>query len=83
MLIRLGVIGGAPTIAGAWLGGFVYSPVAAVLCLGLGAGAIAQVIHQLFRQVSRGPSPAFASAPVMLGLLAGFAVMYGTGMLVG
>ena len=83
LLIRLGVIGGAPTIAGAWLGGFVYSPVAAVFCLGLGAGAIAQVIHQLFRQISRGPSPAFASAPVMLGLLAGFAVMYGTGMLVG
>jgi zinc transporter ZupT len=83
LLIRLGVIGGAPTIAGAWLGGFVYSPVAAVFCLGLGAGAIAQVIHQLFRQISRGPSPALASAPVMLGLLAGFAVMYGTGMLVG
>lgn len=83
MLVRLGVIGGAPTIAGAWLGGFVYSPVAAVFCLGLGAGAIAQVIHQLLRQISRGPSPALASAPVMLGLLAGFAVMYGTGMLVG
>jgi hypothetical protein len=83
MLVRLGVIGGAPTIAGAWLGGFVYSPVAAVFCLGLGAGAIAQVIHQLSRQISRGPSPALASAPVMLGLLAGFAVMYGTGMLVG
>lgn len=83
LLIRLGVIGGAPTIAGAWLGGFVYSPVAAVFCLGLGAGAIAQVIHQLSRQISRAPSPAFASAPVMLGLLAGFAVMYGTGMLVG
>lgn len=83
MLMRLGVIGGAPTIAGAWLGGFVYSPVVAVFCLGLGAGAIAQVVHQLSRQMSRGPSPAFASAPVMLGLLAGFAVMYGTGMLVG
>ncbi len=46
LLIRLGLIGGVPTIAGAWLGGFVYSRVAAVLCLGLGAGAIAQVIHQ-------------------------------------
>ena len=84
LLVRLGLIGGVPTIAGTWLGGFVYSPVAAVLCLGLGAGAIAQVIHQLSRQVS-GPvgAPRLASAPVMFGLLGGFAVMYATGMLVG
>jgi zinc transporter, ZIP family len=93
LLIKLGLIGGVPTIAGAWLGGFVYSRVAAVLCLGLGAGAIAQVIHQLSKQVGTASTelrasgqPAagrFASAPVMLGLLAGFAVMYATGMLVG
>jgi zinc transporter ZupT len=83
LLAKLGLIGGAPTIAGAWLGGFVYSPVAAVLCLGLGAGAIAQVVHQLARQISRGGSARFASAPVMLGLISGFAVMYATGMLVG
>ena len=69
----------------AWLGGFMYSQVAAVLCLGLGAGAIAQVIVQLARQVSVSPSAStrFASAPVLLGLLGGFAVMYATGMLVG
>jgi zinc transporter, ZIP family len=83
LLLKLGLIGGAPTIAGAWLGGFVYSPVAAVLCLALGAGAIAQVVHQLSRQISRGPAAGFASAPVMLGLVCGFAVMYGTGMIVG
>jgi zinc transporter, ZIP family len=86
LLIKLGLIGGVPTIAGAWLGGFVYSRVAAVLCLGLGAGAIAQVIIQLSRQVGAGGQPAgtrFATAPVMLGLMAGFAVMYATGMLVG
>ena len=93
LLIKLGLIGGVPTIAGAWLGGFVYSRVAAVMCLGLGAGAIAQVIHQLSGQVGSastalgaGGRPAaarFATAPVMLGLIAGFAVMYATGMLVG
>ena len=85
LLIKLGLIGGVPTIAGAWLGGFVYSRVAAVLCLGLGAGAIAQVIHQLSRQVgtSQPAGARFTTAPVMLGLLAGFAVMYATGMLVG
>jgi zinc transporter, ZIP family len=88
LLIKLGLIGGVPTIAGAWLGGFVYSRVAAVLCLGLGAGAIAQVVVQLSKQVgtvsSGQPASArFSTAPVMLGLAAGFAVMYATGMLVG
>ena len=43
-LARLGAIGGLPTIAGAWVGGIVYSPVLAVLFLGFGAGAIAQVL---------------------------------------
>lgn len=84
-LARLGAIGGVPTIAGAWFGGLVYSPVVAVLCLGLGAGAIAQVIYQVARQMagSRPLLAHFASAPIAAGLLAGFAVMYATGMLVG
>jgi ZIP family zinc transporter len=84
LLVKLGLIGGVPTIAGAWLGGFVYSRVVAVVCLGLGAGAIAQVVYQLSGQIGRGPAAErFATVPVMLGLLAGFTVMYATGMLVG
>ncbi len=84
-LVRLGLIGGVPTIAGAWIGGLLYSPVAAVLFLGLGAGAIAQVVVQISRQVAAGRpvTERFASAPIMIGLFAGFAVMYATGMLVG
>jgi zinc transporter, ZIP family len=84
-LVRLGLLGGAPTIAGAWIGGLIYSPVLSVAFLGLGAGAIAQVIGQIARQM-RGPASVFdrfASAPVCLGLLAGFGVMYATGLLVG
>lgn len=84
-LVRLGLIGGVPTIAGTWLGGLLYSPVAAVLFLGLGAGAIAQVVIQISKQVAGGRPVAerFASAPIMVGLFTGFAVMYATGMLVG
>jgi zinc transporter ZupT len=84
-LVRLGLIGGAPTILGAWLGGFVYSPVWSVLFLAVGVGAIAQVIVQITRQVA-GERPVvrfLASGPAFAGLLAGFAVMYVTGMLVG
>ncbi len=40
-LVKLGLIGGLPTIAGAWVGGLVYSQVLGVVFLGLGAGAIA------------------------------------------
>jgi hypothetical protein len=83
--MKLGLIGGLPTIAGAWLGGFVYSPVWSVLFLAIGVGAIAQVIGQIARQVGREKSETrvFASTPVLAGLLAGFAVMYVTGMMVG
>jgi ZIP family zinc transporter len=84
-LIRLGLIGGVPTIGGAWLGGFVYSPVWSVLFLAIGVGAIAQVIGQITRQVAgeRSIVRFLASGPAFAGLLAGFAVMYVTGMLVG
>jgi zinc transporter, ZIP family len=84
-LIKLGLIGGVPTIAGAWLGGFVYSPVWSVLFLAVGVGAIAQVIVQIVRQMAGGQPVAahLARGPVLGGLAAGFAVMYLTGMLVG
>lgn len=84
-LVRLGLIGGAPTIAGAWLGGFVYSPVWALLFLGLGVGAIAQVTVQILRQTTAGIplGQYFSTGTVVAGLLAGFVVMYTTGMLIG
>jgi zinc transporter ZupT len=84
-LVRLGAIGGIPTIAGAWLGGLVYSPVVAVVCLGLGAGAIGQVIHQIARQMAGAGTvlARFASVPLAAGLFGGFFIMYATGLLVG
>jgi len=84
-LAKLGLIGGVPTIAGAWLGGFVYSPVWSVLFLAIGVGAIAQVVVQIVRHMTREGSVArvLATGPVLAGLFAGFAVMYVTGMLVG
>ena len=83
-LAQLGLVGGVPTIAGAWLGGFVYSPVWSVLFLAIGVGAIAQVTVQIARQIGASvPGRAFGSGPVLAGLTSGFAVMYVTGMLVG
>lgn len=84
-LLRLGVLGGAPTIVGAWVGGFVYSPIWSVLFLALGAGAIAQVVVQLTRQVVGEESvAAYMTTPsVAGGLFTGVAVMYMTGLIVG
>ena len=84
-LVRLGIIGGAPTIAGAWVGGFVYSPIWAVVFFAVGAGAIAQVIVQISRQMAGDASVSqhLATVPVLTGLTAGCGIMYGTGLIVG
>lgn len=84
-LALLGLVAGAPTIAGAWIGGFLYSPFWSVLFLAIGAGAIAQVVVQITRGVAGDrPIAAFLrSRPVIGGLVAGFGVMYLTGMLIG
>ena len=84
-LIQLGIIGGAPTIAGAWLGGFVYSPIWSVVFFAVGAGAIAQVIVQISRQMAGDASVSqhLATVPVLTGLTTGFGIMYVTGLIVG
>jgi zinc transporter ZupT len=84
-LLGLGLIGGIPTIAGAWIGGFVYSQVWALTFLGLGIGAIAQVVLQILRQMSgdRELAQYLATPAVLSGLFVGFGVMYATGMLIG
>ena len=84
-LVLLGCIGGAPTILGAVLGGLVYAPIWSVLCLAVGAGAIAQVVVQLLRQRAGDMSfSRYMATPVAAsGLFVGVAVMYVTGLIVG
>ena len=84
-LLQLGLLGGAPTIVGAWVGGLLYSPVWSVIFLAVGTGAIAQVVVQLGRQVvgERTLARHVATTPVAVGLLVGVAVMYVTGLVVG
>jgi ZIP family zinc transporter len=84
-LLKLGAIGGVPTILGAWLGAFVNSPVLAVLFLALGVGGIAQVTRQILVHSAggRGVSSFVREAHVVAGLAAGVLVMYVTGLIVG
>jgi zinc transporter ZupT len=84
-LMELGLIGGLPTILGAWLGAFVYTPALAVLFLALGVGGIAQVTRQILKQTAgeRGLSGYLKRGPAIAGLAIGVLIMYVTGLIVG
>jgi zinc transporter, ZIP family len=81
----LALLAGAPAIVGTWIGGFAFSPVLATIFLGLGAGAIWQVIVEvgrlLQRQGKREGAP-LVSWLNLAGFLAGLAIMYLTAFLV-
>lgn len=81
----LALLAGAPAIVGAWVGGFAFSPLLAMIFLGLGAGAIWQVIVEvgrlLQRQGQREGTP-LVSWLNLAGFLAGLAIMYFTAFLV-
>lgn len=81
-LAFLGLIAGAPTIIGAWIGGFSYSPVQTTLFFAIGAGAIAQVVWELWKLFARRTESGLAAPLNAAGVLAGLAVMYLTGLLV-
>jgi len=84
-LIVLGLLAGVPTILGAWIGGFTYSPVWALAFLAVGAGAIAQVSLQILKGTAgqRSLSELLAARSVLGGLVVGLTLMYVTGMLIG
>jgi hypothetical protein len=80
LLAALGLIGGAPAIAGTWAGGLVYSPALAVLFLSIGAGAVFEVAYEIGRLIRQEASRLpFAAAS---GVVAGMAVLYVTGLLI-
>jgi zinc transporter ZupT len=84
-LIVMGFIAGAPTIAGAWIGGFLYSPLAAVIFLSVGAGAIFQVLYSITSWISHTSSPnrkSLINASTIAGFAIGMLIMYTTGLLI-
>jgi ZIP family zinc transporter len=80
-LAWLGLIGGAPAILGAWVGGLVHSPPLSILFLSIGAGAVFQVAYEIARKLVWG-SAALAKRPLFAfgGVLAGMLVLYVTGL---
>jgi ZIP family zinc transporter len=82
LLAVLGLLAGVPTIVGAWIGGFTYSPGWTALFFAIGAGAIVQVLVELARLFPGGEKGSIASPLNVAGFLAGMLIMYLTGLLV-
>ena len=78
-LLALGALAGIPTIAGAWAGGFAFSPAPAAFAFGVAAGAIAQVVWAVARSMKG--DEALTSRWGTSGFVLGLLVMYSTGLL--
>jgi ZIP family zinc transporter len=83
-LVLLGLVAGVPTILGAWIGGFTYSPVWTTLFFAIGAGAIIQVVFEVWKLFARqAEKGAGLAAPLnAVGVVAGLLLMYVTGLFV-
>jgi zinc transporter ZupT len=80
-LAALGLVAGGPAIVGAFVGASAYNPEVAVFLIGIGVGAIAQVIVQLVPAMRDSGGRALYPASVG-GILVGVAVLYATGLLI-
>jgi ZIP family zinc transporter len=81
-LVLLGALAGVPTIFGAWLGGFSYSPIWTTLFFAIGAGAIVQVVYELWKLFARRGQGGLASPLNAAGVVAGLLIMWLTGLVV-
>ena len=80
-LVALGLIAGGPAILGAVIGASAYNPELAALLIGIGIGAIVQVIVQLVPTIRDRAGRVLYPASVG-GILTGVAVLYLTGLLI-
>ncbi len=93
-LLAMGLIAGAPAIVGTWIGGFVYSPLAAIVFLAIGAGAIFQVVFSIASMMvnknkngndisnESKSKPSLLSTSVVAGFIVGMAIMYVTSLMI-
>jgi len=81
----LALIAGFPAVLGTWIGGFSFSPLLGTIFLGVGLGAIWQVIVEvtgLLRRNAEREKTSFVSWLNLVGFLIGLAIMYFTAFLV-
>ena len=81
-LALMGLIGGAPAIIGAWIGGFTPSPFLAVLFLAIGAGAIFEVVYEIAKLIQKDMARESMPMTVFSGVLTGMLLLWVTGLLI-
>jgi len=94
-ILMMGIVAGVPTIAGAWLGGFLYSPIASIIFLSIGAGAIFQVVFSITYWILNNTTVTISgddgngkinlkviNTPIIVGFSLGMSIMYLTSLLV-
>lgn len=82
-LIALGAVAGVPTVLGAWIGGFTYSPLWTTVFYAIGAGAIAQVVYEIWMMFARREAGGGLTSPLnAAGFASGLLIMYITGLFV-
>jgi zinc transporter ZupT len=80
-LAGLGLIAGAPAILGALIGASAYNPELSAFLIGVGVGAIVQVVQQLWPTMRDERGAALHPASVG-GIMAGALALYATGLLI-
>jgi ZIP family zinc transporter len=80
-LVALGLIAGGPAILGAVIGASAYNPELATFLIGIGVGAIVQVIGQLVPSIRDSQGRALQPLSIA-GIVAGVAILYLTGLLI-
>jgi ZIP family zinc transporter len=82
-LVIMGLIAGVPTIFGAWIGGFLYSPIATIIFLSIGAGAIFQVVYSIGSWMYQtSGARGLNNGSIIGGFTVGMLIMYLTGLLI-
>ena len=79
--LALTLVAGLPAVFGMWLGSLSYAAQWSALALGIGAGAILQVIVEVgsyLMRSSKAAGSSWLSAPALGGLMTGLAFMYVT-----
>lgn len=80
-LVWMGLLAGAPTIAGSMMGAFAYTAFWAVLFLAIGAGAVTQVVIEITRYQARAAGlSSLVSGSSLAGFALGLSLMYLTGL---